>query len=112
HAGGLCRHRAAHLPSRARVEALRGCSVVFHRETGARTLGGLLLQGPRPGGYGRRVIRVLATVLACLACTRGSPQPVPDPRAGSCAYCKMPLSDPRLAGRVVVPGEEPLLFDD
>ena len=56
--------------------------------------------------------RVLATILACLACTRGSPQPVPDPREGSCAYCKMPMADPRLAGKVVIPGEEPLLFDD
>lgn len=30
----------------------------------------------------------------------------------TCAYCRMRVSDPRLASQVLIPGEEPRFFDD
>ena len=56
--------------------------------------------------------RLLALLLAFVACSRGAPQPVTDARSESCAHCRMILSDPRLGAQLVVPGEEPLFFDD
>ena len=55
---------------------------------------------------------LIALFLALVACSRGTPQPVPDARSESCAYCRMIVSDPRLGAQLVAPGEEPLFFDD
>jgi copper chaperone NosL len=48
-----------------------------------------------------------------LACALG-PRPPADLDAGGeiCAWCRMAVSDPRLAAQIVAPAEEPLFFDD
>ena len=46
-------------------------------------------------------------------CTSGPAQPVSiDTRNDSCAYCRMVVSDPRVAAQIVAPGEEADVFDD
>jgi copper chaperone NosL len=58
--------------------------------------------------------RVSAVALPfLLACARGAPPPAElDTRNELCAYCRMPVSDRRLAVQIVSRGEEPLFFDD
>ena len=47
------------------------------------------------------------------ACTSGPPQPVSiDTANDACAYCRMIVSDPRVAAQIVAPGEETSVFDD
>ncbi len=54
----------------------------------------------------------VALVLAS-SCARREPQPAPlDTRNETCASCRMPVSDARLASQVVAPGELPRFFDD
>lgn len=57
--------------------------------------------------------RVLAATLLAAACTSGPPAPAPlDTRNESCAWCRMAVSEPRFAGQLVAPSEEPKFFDD
>ncbi len=54
----------------------------------------------------------VALVLAS-SCARREPEPAPlDTRNETCASCRMPVSDARLASQVVAPGELPRFFDD
>lgn len=54
-----------------------------------------------------------AVLLFLLGCARGAPPPAElDTRNELCAYCRMPVSDRRLAAQIVSRGEEPLFFDD
>jgi copper chaperone NosL len=46
-----------------------------------------------------------------LRCGGGGPSQV-DPRNDACAFCRMPVSNPKLAGQLASPGEEPKFFDD
>lgn len=58
---------------------------------------------------------VLFVVVAVLlqACSSSVPGPAQvDTRNDMCAHCRMPVSDARLAGQIVAPGEEPRFFDD
>jgi copper chaperone NosL len=53
----------------------------------------------------------VAAALAAAGCSAGS-DPI-DVRAGdTCAHCRMAVSNTRLAGQIVAPGEEPLFYDD
>ena len=54
----------------------------------------------------------LAASLA-LACCSGPLAPFAlDTRNDACAWCRMAISEPRFAGQLVAPSEEPKLFDD
>jgi copper chaperone NosL len=59
-------------------------------------------------------MRVAASTLALLLTgCGGAPAPVEvDPGNDTCAWCRMGVSDPRLAAQIVAPLEEPRLFDD
>jgi len=61
-------------------------------------------------------LRWLAAVLAGLLSWRcAGPEALParlDAKNDTCAACRMPVSDPKLAAELVAPGEEPLFFDD
>jgi copper chaperone NosL len=61
-------------------------------------------------------LRPLAIALAALvsaACGTAPLSPAAlDTRNDTCASCRMPVSDARLAAQVVAPHEEPLFFDD
>lgn len=47
------------------------------------------------------------------ACTSGPVQPVSiDTRNDMCTYCRMIVSDPRVAAQIVASGEETRIFDD
>lgn len=47
------------------------------------------------------------------ACSGGVPQPVPlHLHDDSCAWCRMAISDRRLAAQLVAPSEEPRFFDE
>jgi len=47
------------------------------------------------------------------ACAASPPGPaILDTRNEPCAWCRMAVSDPRLAAQVVAPSEEPRFFDD
>jgi copper chaperone NosL len=47
------------------------------------------------------------------ACASGPPEPVAiDTLNDQCAACRMVISDPAFAAQIVVPGEEPRLYDD
>ena len=63
-----------------------------------------------------RLARIAATALtACIAAGCGAGAPAPstlDTRNDACAFCRMPVSDPRLAAQLVSPGEETRFFDD
>lgn len=46
-------------------------------------------------------------------CASGPSQPVSiDTASDACAYCRMIVSDPRVAAQIVAPGAEPTVFDD
>lgn len=56
----------------------------------------------------------LDVLCGCLAgCGGGASKPVAvDVRNDACASCRMAVSDPKLAAELVVPGEDPRIFDD
>ncbi|HEY3381583.1 MAG TPA: nitrous oxide reductase accessory protein NosL [Vicinamibacterales bacterium] len=59
------------------------------------------------------VVAVVATVILAASCGGGPPGPATlDPRHDACRFCRMTVSDPRVAAQVVAPGEEPMFFDD
>lgn len=46
-------------------------------------------------------------------CANGAAQPVPiDTANDACAYCRMIVSDARVAAQIVAAGDEPRVFDD
>jgi copper chaperone NosL len=56
---------------------------------------------------------LLLTALLAVACASGPPGPASlDSRNEACAWCRMAISDPRSAGQLVAPSEEPRFFDD
>lgn len=55
----------------------------------------------------------LLFALAAAACSGGPPQPASlDTKNETCAFCRMAISDARLAAQIVAPAEEPKFFDD
>jgi copper chaperone NosL len=58
--------------------------------------------------------RYAVLVAALFAACAGGPAPPVALEAGaeSCAWCRMSVSDPRLASQLVAPAEEPRFFDD
>lgn len=55
----------------------------------------------------------LVVMALAAACAGGPPKPVPiDTAHDACAWCRMIVSDARFAGEVLVPNEEPRIFDD
>ncbi len=58
--------------------------------------------------------RVSAAIfLVLLACGRGAPPPAElDTRNELCAFCRMPVSDRRLAAQILSRGADPRFFDD
>jgi copper chaperone NosL len=58
-------------------------------------------------------VPLLLLVVVTSGCASGPAQPVSiDTRNDSCAYCRMVVSDPRVAAQIVAPGEEAKVFDD
>jgi len=56
---------------------------------------------------------LLLALVTGSSCGRREPEPAPlDTRNETCASCRMPVSDARLASQVVAPGELPRFFDD
>lgn len=54
-----------------------------------------------------------AAIFALAACARTRPGPAEvDPRNDLCAFCRMPVSDRRLAAQIAQSGEETKFFDD
>ena len=54
-----------------------------------------------------------ALVAALLACRGGHARPAAlDARNDTCASCRMPVSNAKLAAQLAAPGEEPRFFDD
>ncbi len=52
-------------------------------------------------------------LLLAVACAAGDATPAPlDTRNETCGFCRMPVSNPKLAAQLVAPGEEPRFFDD
>jgi copper chaperone NosL len=52
-------------------------------------------------------------VLLLLSCGSGEAPPATlDTANETCSFCRMPVSDPRLAAQIAAPGEEPAFFDD
>jgi copper chaperone NosL len=55
----------------------------------------------------------MAALLIATACGPSGSHPAPlDTRNETCGFCRMPVSDPRLAAQIAAPGEEPAFFDD
>lgn len=55
----------------------------------------------------------MATLAFAIACGPKDPTPAPlDTATETCRSCRMPVSDPRLAAQLAVPGEESAFFDD
>jgi copper chaperone NosL len=62
---------------------------------------------------GIRRTAAAAPLLLALACAGGPPPPAAlETNAEACAWCRMSVSDPRLAAQLVAPSEEPMFFDD
>jgi copper chaperone NosL len=60
-----------------------------------------------------RWMAALALLAVPLSGCGGPVEPAPiDSRHDACAWCRMGVSDPRLAAQLVAPLEEPRLFDD
>jgi copper chaperone NosL len=56
---------------------------------------------------------MVGLVMALGACAKGPPTPATlDTKHDACAFCRMAISDARLAAQIVAPAEEPLFFDD
>lgn len=51
-------------------------------------------------------------LLCACACGREALAPVDVTSADACAFCRMAVSDPRVAAQIVADGEEPRFFDD
>lgn len=63
----------------------------------------------------KRLAIQLASALPLLlaSCSRGPAPPAAlDPRTETCAWCRMSVSDPRLAAQLAAASEEPKFFDD
>ncbi len=59
------------------------------------------------------IAATLLVLTAGTACRRGTPDPAPlDTTNDTCAFCRMTVSDRRLAAEIVAPDDEPLFFDD
>jgi copper chaperone NosL len=58
-----------------------------------------------------KAIAAMLTVLTVLGGCGGD-GPVPIEKGTACAFCRMTISDPRLAAEIVAPGEEPRVYDD
>lgn len=56
-------------------------------------------------------MRVAILALLLLACAPAGPVAI-DTQHDTCQWCRMTISNPRFAAQVLVPGEEPQLFDD
>jgi copper chaperone NosL len=54
----------------------------------------------------------LVVSLAAVAACSSQPRPVAVKAGDTCAHCRMIVSDARMAGQVVAPGEDPLIYDD
>jgi copper chaperone NosL len=54
----------------------------------------------------------LAVALAVACCSSPLGPVALDTKNDSCAWCRMAISEPRFAGQLVAPSEEPKLFDD
>lgn len=67
---------------------------------------------PRVASVSR--VASLAALVAALGagCTVTAPVPAALEAGENCAGCRMAVSDARLAGQIVAPGELPLFFDD
>ena len=62
--------------------------------------------------HAARASAALSAVLA-LRCGAGAPAPAAvDVKNDACAFCRMPVSDPKLAAQLAAPSEDPRLFDD
>lgn len=62
---------------------------------------------------GRLALVAAAIVIASCASCGGAAGPSPvDTRNDTCSFCRMNVSDPRLAAQIVGAGEEPRFFDD
>ncbi len=60
-----------------------------------------------------RLFAGVAAALVAASCSESAAIPVAvDTRNDMCRQCRMPVSNARLAGQVVAPGEEPVFFDD
>jgi copper chaperone NosL len=60
-----------------------------------------------------RIAAALAAVSIAAGCGAGAPVPAAlDTRNDACAFCRMPVSDPRLAAQLASPGEDARFFDD
>jgi len=53
----------------------------------------------------------ILSALAAGACAPPGPAPL-DARNDACSWCRMAVSDGRFAAQLVVPGDDPRLFDD
>ena len=61
----------------------------------------------------RTLVPSVAIVAMLTACGSSPPQPVAiDTANDACAHCRMIVSDARMAGQIVAPGEDPLVYDD
>ena len=65
----------------------------------------------RPGAAAAACLMWIAVLVTGCG---GAPVPADlSPHGGdACAFCRMAVSNPRTAGQIVVPGEEPRFFDD
>ena len=60
-----------------------------------------------------RLVTLLSAFAAlAAACTGRSAQRAALQAGDTCAFCRMAVSEPRLAAQLVAPGEEPQFFDD
>jgi copper chaperone NosL len=56
---------------------------------------------------------MLLCAMSAVSCSSGPVEPVAvDTRNDACTHCRMMVSDPRLAGQLIAPQEEPKFFDD
>lgn len=56
-------------------------------------------------------MRAALLAFLVLACAPAGPVAI-DTQHDACLWCRMTISNPRFAAQVLVPGEEPQLFDD
>ena len=59
-----------------------------------------------------RSLLTASLAAALVACGGGPPAPAALMPGVACSYCRMVVSDPRLAGQIAAAGEEPRFFDD
>ena len=51
-------------------------------------------------------------VVASASCAGRAPAPRKIDASDTCAFCRMVVSNPKVAAQIVAPGEEPRMFDD